>query len=162
MESLIEVFHVDSKLLLAQAINFGIVFAVLYFFALKPIIKVMGERTKKIEKSLADAEKIEEKLKQTKEEYNAVMAQAKKEANIILEKANMAAEENKKEMVIKAKEEIGQVINQEKANMQTEKANTLKELKKEVAGLVAIALEKILEEKLDIKKQKEIIKKMIS
>lgn len=162
MESLIEVFHIDIKLLLAQAINFGIVFAVLYFFALKPIMKVMGERTEKIEKSLADAKNIEEKLNQTKEEYNTVMAQAKKEANIILEKANMAAEENKKEMIVKAKEEIGQVINQEKANMQAEKANTLKELKKEVAGLVTLALEKILEEKLDVKKQKEIIKKIVA
>ena len=161
MESLIETFHIDTKLLLAQIINFGIVFAVLYFFALKPLLGVMRERTKKIERSLDDAKEIENKLNQTTAEYNIVIAGAKKEANEIMEKAGAAAEEKKKEIIARAKEEVGQIINQEKAKMQSEKAKTLKEIKKEVADLVAISLEKILGEKVDEKRDGEIIKQAI-
>lgn len=161
MEGIIETFHVDVKLLLAQAINFGIVFSVLYFFALKPLMKVMKERTNKIEKSLDDARQIEDKLVQAKEEYNVIVAQAKREANEILEKANKSAEEKKKEIVAKSKEEIGQVINQEKAKMQTEKAQILKDIRKDVSSLIADSLEKILEEKVDAKKDKELIKKVL-
>ena len=161
MENLIETFHIDIKLLIAQVINFAIVFAVLYFFALKPLMKVMLERTKKIEKSVDDAKKIEEKLVRSEEEYNKQIAHAKKEANIILEKAGQQAEENKKQMIVKAKEEIGQIINQEKANMQAEKAKTLKEIKREVADLVVVSVEKVLEKKLDEKEDQALIKNIV-
>ena len=161
MENLIETFHIDIKLLIAQAINFAIVFSVLYFFALKPLLKVMRDRTKKIEKSIDDARAIEEKLNKTDEEYNKAISKAKKEANIIMEKANVASEEKRQDLIEKAKNEIGQIINKEKEQMQIEKARTLKEIKKETADLVVASLEKILEEKMDSKKDGELIKKII-
>ncbi len=161
MDSLIETFHIDIKLLLAQVINFGIVFFVLYFFALKPLVKVMSDRTKKIEKSIDDAKKIEEKLTVTEEEYKIIIARAQKEANNILEKAGAKADQKEKEMIVKAKEDIGQIIEREKAKMQVEKAKTLKEIKKEVSDLVIAAVGKVLEEKMDGKKESDLIKKII-
>lgn len=161
MEPLIETFHIDLKLIIAQMVNFTIVFLVLYWFAFKPIARVMAERTAKIEKGLLDAKKVEEKLSETQEEFNKAMASAKKQANDILEKAAVEADARKQEMIARAKEEIGAIINQEKQKMQAEKAATLKEIKKEVADLVISAVEKVLDEKIDEKKDKEIIKKMI-
>lgn len=162
MDSLIETFHIDIKLLIAQAVNFAIVFSVLYFFALKPLMKVMGERTKTIEKSLDDAKKIEENLAKAEEDYKEKINEAKKETSAIIAKAMETAEIKKKESINKAKEEIGQIINKEKAKIQEEKGQVLKEIKKEVADLVAVSLEKILKEKVDHKKDKDIIKKLIS
>ena len=161
MESLIETFHIDIKLLIAQVINFAIVFAALYFFALKPLFRIMNDRTAKIEKGLDDAKKVEEKLSKTEEDYKNELAKAKKEANEILNKAAEASEKKKKEMIINAKEEIGLIINKEKENMRQEKAKTLKEIKKEVADLVVASLEKVLGEKVDGKKDEEIIRKII-
>lgn len=161
MDSLIETFHIDIKLLLAQVVNFAIVFSALYFFALKPLLKIMGERTETIEKSLNEAKMIEKKLASTEEDYNLKLAQAKKEANIILEKASKQAEEKKQETITKAKEEIGLIINKEKEKMRMEKAETLKEIKKETVDLVMLALEKILDEKIDKKKSEELIKKSL-
>ncbi len=161
MESLIETFHIDIKLLIAQAVNFAVVFSIIYFFALKPLMRVMGERARTIEKSLNDAKKIEENLAKAEEDYKEKISEAKKEASAILVKAAETAEVKKKETVNKAKEEIGVIINQEKAKMQSEKAIVLKEIKKEVADLVVASLEKILKEKVDGKKDKEIIREVI-
>ncbi len=161
MESLIETFHIDIKLLIAQAINFAIVLGVLYYNALRPLLKVMNERTEKVKKSLEDAKKIEEKLANTEEDYNKKLSQAKKEANTILEKASEQAEAKKEVMIEKAREEIGQLIEQGKSQMQADKAKTLKEIKSEVAGLVVMSLEKILDKKIDGKKEKEMIGKLI-
>lgn len=161
MESLIETFHIDFRLLIAQAINFAIVFLALYFLIFKPLSKVMADRSTKIAKSLDDAKKIEKKLVMAEEEYKERLTEVKKEAGLILTKAGDQAEENKQAMIVKAKEEIGQIINLEKAKMQTEKAQTLKEIKKEIADLVAISVEKILAEKVDVKTDNEIIKKII-
>jgi len=161
MDSLIETFHIDWHLLLAQIVNFAIVFAVLYWFAFKPLAKVMAERTSKIEKGLLDAKRVEEKLSQTRAEFDQAMVEAKKQANAILAKAAVDADARKQEMIARTKEEIGQIINQERQKMQTEKAVTLKEIKKEVADLVIAAVEKVLGEKLDAKKDKEMIRKII-
>ena len=161
MDNLIETFHIDWRLLIAQVVNFSIVFAVLYWLAFKPLAKVMAERTAKIEKGLLDAKKIEEKLSQTQAEFNKVMSEAKKQANAILEKAVADADARQQEMIAKAKEEIGQIINQEKQKMQTEKAATLKEIKKETADLIIAVVEKVLGEKIDEKRDREIIKRLM-
>ena len=161
MDSLIETFHIDIKLLVAQAINFAIVFAVLYWLILKPLLKTMHDRTKKIEKSIIDAEKSEKNLARTEKDYGKKMAEAKKEANRIIENAKEQAEVKKQDMITKAKADIGVLINEEKAKMQAEKGKILKEIKRQAADMVALALEKVLEKKIDSEEDREIIKKSI-
>jgi F-type H+-transporting ATPase subunit b len=161
MESLIETFYIDWRLLIAQAVNFAIVFFVLYFFALKPLVKVMNERTRKIEKSLTDAKKVEENLARSEEEYKRKLAEAKKEANKIIEKAKDQAEEKKIQIITKAKEEVGKIINEEKVKIQREKAEVLKEIKREVADLVIMSVEKVLGKKIEKKEDKELIRRMV-
>lgn len=161
MDTILEAFHVDVKILVAQAVNFAIVFAVLYFFVLKPLTKIMNDRTKKIEKSLEDAKRIDNNLIKTENDYKETMSNARKEASKIMEHAHEQAEKKKAEMIVKAREEIGQAINEEKARMQLEKAQVLKEIKNEVAGLVIASLEKVLEEKTDSKTDKELIIKIL-
>jgi F-type H+-transporting ATPase subunit b len=162
MDSLIETFHIDVKLLLAQIVNFTIVFLVLYFFALKPLLKTMQDRSRKIEKSLDDAEKIEESMKKTEADTRTIITNAKKEASAIIEMAGKQAEEKKAEIIERAKEEIGQIINKEKAQIMMEKEQTLKEIKTEITGLVIAVAEKVLGEKVNSKSDEEIIKKAIN
>lgn len=161
MDSLISTFHLDVKLLIAQIINFAIVFAVLYFFALKPLLKVMSEREHKIGKSLDDAKKIEERLSEAEGEYREIIVKAKKAAAEVMEKTAKEAEARREEMIARTKEEIGQIINGEKEKMRAEKAHTLKEIKEEVADLVTLSLEKLLDKKLTNKDDQEMIRKIV-
>ncbi|OGI67237.1 hypothetical protein A3A05_02540 [Candidatus Nomurabacteria bacterium RIFCSPLOWO2_01_FULL_41_12] len=69
MESIISTFHIDWKIIIAQAVNFGVVFVVLYIYALKPLGKLMKERGEKIEAGLNDAKKSNELLQKVAEEY---------------------------------------------------------------------------------------------
>lgn len=160
MESLISTFYVDVRLLVAQLINFAIVFFVLYFFAFKPLVKVMADRSAKIDKSLKDADAIEKRLALTERERAEIITAAKRQANLIIEEADKRGEVRKGELIVKAKEEIGQVINNEKAKLNREKAETLKEIKKEVAELVILTVEKLLNEKMTGDKDRELIKKL--
>ena len=69
MDSIISTFHIDWKIIIAQAVNFAIVLAVLYFFALKPLNKLMAERAEKIAKRVNDAKTNAELPPSTKPEY---------------------------------------------------------------------------------------------
>jgi len=161
MESLIETFHIDGGLFLAQLVNFAIVFSVLYFFAFKPLVKIMSERSDKIAASLQQADEIEKRLSLTEKEREDIITAAKKQAALIAEEAEKRGEARRAEMIVKAKEEIGQVINNEKAKLERDKAETLKEIKKEVAELVILTVEKVLDEKMTDAKDRELIKKLV-
>lgn len=161
MEELVKTFHIDIKLILAQLVNFFIVLAVLYKFAYKPVLGMLNDRSAKIEKSLDDAKKIEEKLTAQEEEYKKVIAEARREAQGILEKANVQAAEKNEAMILKAKEEIGVIINKEKEKMLSEKAETMKEIKKEVVELVGLSLERLIGEKMTGKADQDMIKKLV-
>ncbi len=52
MESIISTFHIDWKIIIAQAVNFAVVFIVLYIFALKPLSKLMAEEVRKFQREL--------------------------------------------------------------------------------------------------------------
>ena len=161
MESLISTFHVDVRLFVAQLVNFGIVLAVLYFFAFKPLVKTMSDRTDKIDKSLKDADAIGKRLALTEKERTEIISAAKKQANVIVEEASARGEDRRNELIAKAKEEIGQIINSEREKISREKGETLKEIKKEIAELVVMTVEKLLDEKMTSDKDRELIKKLV-
>ena len=160
MDTLIDTFHLDLKLFIAQLVNFGIVFGVLYWFALKPLVKTMTERTKKIEQGLNDAKEASNRLDKSKAEQTKMIKEARQEAQLILDQAKAQADTKREEMIAKAREEIGLIINQEKAKIQQEKAEVFKEMKAEVADLVIATVAKILPSKLSASDEKEFIKSL--
>jgi F-type H+-transporting ATPase subunit b len=161
MESLITDFHVDVKLFIAQIVNFGIVFVVLYFFAFKPLIKNMSDRTDHIEKSLKDAEEINKKIIATDKEREQIISEAKKIANEIIDNANKLGEEKRLSLIVKAKEEIGQIIKDEKEKLLIEKEIIIKEAKKELVDIVILATKKVLVGQINEEKNKELIENLL-
>jgi len=145
MEELINTFHIDWQLLIAQLVNFGIVVFVLYKFAIKPLSKTMDQRTETIEKSLNDAKKIEEDLTRLAADKEQAMLEAKKQAQEIIEKARKQGEVQGKNMVDDAKKEVQTVIAAAKEQIAQEKQTMIKDVKAEVSNLVIKATAKILE-----------------
>ena len=147
MDSIISTFHIDWKIIIAQAINFGIVFVVLYIFALKPLNKLMAERALKISKGVDDAKKNDAMLKATSVEYEEVLAKARIEANKIFQEGKKEAETKKTSMLEEAKVEVALVIENGKKSLQSEKIKMVEEAKKEIVSLAMQATEKILSNK---------------
>jgi len=151
----------NLKILLAQFINFAVLLFVLWKYGYKPLLKMMDDRKKKIEKGVEDAQLATEKLNDAEKAGKETIITAKKEALAIIDKAKVVAEDKKKEIVESAKEEVAQVINSEKEKIQQDKAEALKDVKNELASLVVMALEKVLGEKIDPKKDEALIAKVI-
>ena len=161
MGEIISTFHVDVRLLIAQAVNFAVVFVVLYYFGVKPLLKVLSERSEKIAGSLKNAEKIKSELEDTRQQREDIIKQAKQEAGAILTEVNKQAEARKAEMIVKAKEEISGIVAKTKQDLEREKKDTLKQIKAEAGELVILAAEKVLSTKLDKQTDKNYISKII-
>ncbi len=149
MESIISTFHIDFKIIIAQIFNFGIVFVVLYIYALKPLNKLMKERSEKIEKGISDAKSNAEILDKTKVEYEEVLVKARKEAEKIFQEGKKEAEAKKVLMLEKAKAEVAVMIEGGKKNLENEKIKMVAEAKEEITDLSVKIAEKILGLKVD-------------
>jgi F-type H+-transporting ATPase subunit b len=141
---LISKLGIDLKLLLAQIVNFVILFFILKKLLYKPLLNVMDKRKKMIEKSVEDAKKIEEQVLKIADEKTKVLSDASKEAMAVLEQAKKDGEEERKKALEKARKEISGLADRYRGELATEKAKMLDELKAEIAGMIVSASEKIM------------------
>lgn len=84
-------FGVDWTHLIAQIVSFGIVCAVLYWFAYRRILEMLEERRQQIAHGLANAEKIRAELDRTETLRQEVMAKAHIQSARVIEEARSAA-----------------------------------------------------------------------
>ncbi len=145
MASIISTFHIDWQIMLAQAINFAIVLAVLYFFALKPLNKLMAERAEKIAKGVSDAKTNAETLAATKSEYEAALVSARAEAQAILQENRKNADKKRAEMLEVAKTDVEKLIQNGKKTLEAEKVKMVEEAKKEIVSLAMEVTKKLLD-----------------
>lgn len=150
MDSIISTFHIDWKIIIAQAVNFGVVFVVLYIFALKPLSKLMEERSEKIAKGISDAKTNATILEKTSAEYEEALSKARIEANKIFQDGKKEAEAKKVLMLEDAKKEVSTIIENGKKVLEVEKVKMVEEAKKEIITLAMLATEKLLSSKQDL------------
>lgn len=161
MESLIEIFHIDAKLLIAQLINFGVVFFVLYYFILKPLLKTMKERSEKIESGLQFSEQMEKEMGELEEKKNAVLTDAKKKSDLEIESAKKIAETKKKEILESAQSTAQDVMAIAKVQAQAEKEKIISDARQEIIDLSFSLAKKALSQKIGDKEDKELLKNII-
>jgi F-type H+-transporting ATPase subunit b len=161
MSELLTKLGIDWKLLIAQIVNFLVLLFVLWKFAYGPIIAMLEKRQKKIEKGLKDAEDAHIKLEESEERQKEILKKARTEAKVIVEKSREQAEKSKSELAVEAKIQAEKIISDAKMQIEQEKEKTIAEIKSEIGSLVVAATEKIVGEKMDSKKDAELIEKSL-
>ena len=162
MQELFSKLGIDWKLLIAQIVNFLVLLFILWKFAYGPVLAMLEKRQKKIEKGLKDADEAGKKLAESAEKQKEILKHARTEAKDIVEKARLQAEKSKSEIAVEAKAQAEKIIVSAKAEIEQEKQKTIAEIKSEIGGLIVAATEKIVGEKMDGEKDRELIEKVIT
>lgn len=152
---------VDWKLLLAQVVNFGILFFLLRRYAYGPMLEFLEKRSERIDKGLKDALAAQKKLVAMEEKEKQVMAQARTEARAILAASEASAKKRDAEHLAETEAKTERFLEEARVKIEEEKEKVLTEVKQEIAEVVALSVEKILKEKVDAVKDREIIGKMV-
>lgn len=160
MEALISTFHIDWKLMVAQIINFILVFLAIYLLAAKPLRKTIEERTKEIQTGLENSKKNREILENTKKEYEETMLKARNEAGDFIKNTREENELKKKEMLENANKEVLAMIENGKKSLEKERELMMVSVKKEIVDLVIATTQKVLEEKIDTQYRDKVIKEL--
>ncbi len=152
---------INAKLFLAQLINFAVVLFILWKWVFKPVSKLLAERTERIHKSLLYAKKVDEDKANFEKWKDEQIINTRHEAGIIVGKAQTDAQKAKDEGLSQTKEAQDKLVEQAKKQIEDEKRIALQSAKNELADLVTNATEKVLRQKLDGKKDEELIRETL-
>ena len=108
---------IDTKLLIAQMINFGLLLWLLTKFLYKPIIKRIEKDEKELKQAQIQYKKLEQERDDFTEQKKKEMIEVKKRARKIIEEAESIAKEIKKRAIQDTKEEKQAVIKQIKSRL---------------------------------------------
>ncbi len=149
MDSIISTFHIDWKIIIAQMVNFGVVFVVLYMYALKPLSKLMKERSDKIGKGIDDAKKSSELLQKVSEEYKQNTIKLRVMATDAQKELGKELEQLRVKNLEKIKADNDEWTKKRMKQMEVDKKALVEEAKNEVVSLAMLAVEKILSTKTE-------------
>lgn len=161
MPEIFEKLGLDLNLLIAQIVNFVLLLVALQYLAYKPIIKMLNDRTEKIDKSLKQARKIEEELRKTEEIKVSEIKTAKEEAQKIIKEACETSEKRSLEAIEKTKEKAKEIVEKAKQEIKAEKENSIREAKKEIADISIQIAEKIMGNNISEESQKRSINEVL-
>ncbi len=147
MDSIISTFHIDWKIIIAQAINFVVVFVVLYIFALKPLGKLMAERAEKIKKGIDDSKKADELMQKATEEYKENTIKLRKLSADAQKELQKDLEKLRAENLERIKKDNDEWNKNRIKQMEIDKKTLVESAKNELTSLAMLAAEKIMAER---------------
>lgn len=161
MEAVLESIGFNGTAVIFSTVNFLIVLVILQKTLFGRVGKSLSERKEKIRKSLEDAERVEAKMNAIEEERATIIKNANREASDIVQSHTEQAEAQAKTIKEEAQVAADKITEEGKMKVEKERSDMVDRLKKETADLAILATEKIIEEKLDAKKDKAVIEKYL-
>lgn len=152
----------DGKAFLIQVITFVLAYLLLRRYAFGPITKLLDERRETIERGVRLGEDMQKEKAELEKKVEAQLHDARTEADKMIAGAQETARETVREAEEKARVKADNIVAEAEGRIATEAARARKELEKEMAGLVAEATEAVIGEKVDAKKDAQLIERALS
>lgn len=148
---------VDGKALLIQLVTFALAYVVLRRYAFGPILKVLQERRETIEKGVSLGEQMQKDKAKLETTVAENLQAARKEADGIIASAYDTAKLVVREGEEKARQKAEAILKEADARIVTDTARARHKLENDLIGLISEATEAIIGEKVDDKKDAQLI-----
>jgi F-type H+-transporting ATPase subunit b len=152
---------ISLPMLIAQIINFVILFGLLYLVAYKPIMRMLDERSRKIKESMDQTEYIKEQAARAEDETKRSIERAHSEGQKIIDRAVQAGEKMRLKAQQEARKETETLIARAQAEIERERDDAISELRRSFADITVLAAGKVIDRTLDKEKHRQLIDKML-
>ena len=129
-------------------VSFIIVLVILAKSGFPALVNMVNERKQYIDDSLKSAREANEKLSHIKEESESILVEARKEQARILKEAMDTRTQIVNEACDKAKAEGGRLLEEARKQIQKEKDDAIRDIRKQVAELSVEVAQKVLRKQL--------------
>lgn len=152
-------FGIDVRLLIAQAVNFLLLLGILTWAVYRPLLRVLNERSRKIQAALDDAKAIEVERAALAAHRAAELVKVKAQVAGILAEAERDGQVARVDALVQAKLAAEQLVDKARGLIGQEKERLTAEVQRELVSLVTQAAETVLREKLDDRKDFELVQR---
>lgn len=156
-----EALGINLGYLISQIVNFTLLAVLLYFVAYKPILRMLDERSARIQKGLEDAEVASRRAAEMEQEYEQRMTEARREGQEIIAQATQMSEKARQDILEQAREESRAQVERAREEIARERDQAMAELRQQVADLSLAISEKVLAETLDEERQRRLIARFL-
>lgn len=150
-------FDVNLGLSLWTVLIFGALLVLLRKFAWGPILEQVQAREDRIQNALDESRQSREEAQELLKEHKAQLADARRQASEIVAEARSAGESVRKDIEEKARHEAREIVEAARREVQREKDAALAELRKESVDLALAAAAKLMKERLDSERDRELV-----
>ncbi len=152
---------IDWQVLLAQFVNFAILFGLLFILLYKPMRRTFDERSNRIKESMDQAEQIKEQMARSEEQVKEQLATARREGQDILAQAAQMGDRLKEEARGEARQEAEVIVARARTEIELERDEAIDEVKRQFVDLAITAAEKVVRESLDREKHRRLIEEVL-
>lgn len=153
---------INLGFLVAQIINFSIIFGLLAVFVWPRVTQMLDDRAERIVKGLEDARAAEEARENAEREREKLLSQARTEAQKAVEEARQRGEEQGEQILAEARREADQIRAQAREQAEEERNRILGETREQVITLAMAAAERAVGSSLDEGSQRDVIGRFFS
>jgi F-type H+-transporting ATPase subunit b len=158
---ILKTFGFDPILLVAQIINFLIIFYLLKRFLYKPVLGMLKTREDKIKEGMKQAEEARLTLEKTIDEEKKILAKAHEEAKSLITDAKTQAIEVSREVEENTKKQAEKILLDARAQIEQDSKRMETELGEKISVLAKDMLGKSLQGVIGEKEQKQIVEKAV-
>lgn len=152
-----EALGINLGFIVSQIVNFTVLAVILYLVAYKPILRMLDQRSARIQQGLEDAEAASKRAAEMEQEYELRMAEARKDGQEIIAQSTQMSEKARQDILEKAREEARMEIDKAREEIARERDLAMAELRQQVAELSLAISEKVIGQALDEQGQRQLI-----
>lgn len=154
-----ETFGLDWTLVLAQVVNFLIIYIILKKFLYKPLLKVIKKREDLVKESIDKADESRKALEKAEQEEKKIISAAQKTASEIVSDAKSQSEDIVKKAEDKAKKQTDKMLQDAKEQIELETVQAQAKLQKYVTQLSMGILKQSVNKVFSEKEQRDILER---
>lgn len=153
---------INGGFLLAQWVNFGLIFVLLTALLWRPMMNHLDSRSAKIKKGIEDAAAAANARKNAEAEAEKILSQAHKEVQQKIAEGQGRADEVAKQVEAEARKEAEKILADARASAMAARDTELAGLRGQVTSIAVAISQRLIGETLDEKRQKKLVSEFLS
>ncbi len=147
--------------LVAQLVNFFILFGLLFLVLYKPVMRMLRERSDRIKESMDQAEQIKEGMARTEQEVKKQLEAARREGQSIVAQAGQIGDQLREVARQEARHEAEVIVARARVEIERERDTAIDGLRRQFTDLAIMAAEKVINETLDKERHRRLIDEVL-
>lgn len=147
MENLAQL-GINGNFLIAQIVNFIVLFLILRAFVYKPLLNMLEQRRVRIEEGMKAADQVRQQAEAERAELMKQMDQERRTAQARVASVASESEKIRESILASAHAEAEEIKTKSRAEAAAEREQMLRDLQQQIADLAVLAAERILRHEL--------------